>query len=210
MELRLNLAAAIRKRRAELGLSQTQLAERIGPEMQQTDISRLERGLVSLPRPEFVKQLATALETTVLELFNFAGWLSDEELARYSGTVASAVVPLAERPLVAIAGGEPAATTTLVDLLSAGDFRYLLTFDARTLFEAITAQQPDVVIVCPMRPSVSMADLADVLWTNRLSPTVIIVGRSAPLLPAQFYCLDAPVTAEALWSVLHAPGYEER
>src|SRR6476620_1507501 len=111
MELSLNLAAAIRRRRTELGLSQTQLAERTGPEIQQSDISRLERGLVSLPRPEFLKRLAAALDMTVLELLSSAEWLTDEDLARYSGEH----VPLSSRPLAVIAGTDRAATTAVVD-----------------------------------------------------------------------------------------------
>lgn len=206
MELSHNLAAAIRRRRIELGLNQTQLAERTGPEIQQSDISRLERGLVSLPRPEFLKRLAAALDTTVLELFSSAEWLTDEDLARYSGDH----VPLSSRPLVIIAGRDLAATSAVVDALAAGAFRYLLTFDSRTLLDAVSTQSPEIIIVTPTNPAVQLADLADALWAHRLDATVIAIGVGGAIIPTQFYALDMPVTADALWTILHAAGYEER
>jgi len=203
MELSLNLAAAIRRRRTELGLSQTQLAERTGPEIQQSDISRLERGLVSLPRPEFLKRLAAALDTTALELLNSAKWLTDEDLARYS----SEHVQPSGRPLAIVAGRDLAATTAIVDVLTAGAFRYLLTFDARTLVDTVASQSPEVVIVTPMAPAVPLAELADALRSHRLDATVIAIGAEGGTTPAQFHRLDMPVSTDALWRILRAAGY---
>lgn len=44
MNLKLDLGNVVRRRRTELGLSQTQLAERMRGDVQQADISRIERG----------------------------------------------------------------------------------------------------------------------------------------------------------------------
>jgi transcriptional regulator with XRE-family HTH domain len=75
------LGSAIRDRRAELGLTQEELANRmaaLGDEnIRQSDISRIEAGHVQLPRYERLVALAQALELTLVELFTLAGW--DEE-----------------------------------------------------------------------------------------------------------------------------------
>jgi hypothetical protein len=132
--------------------------------------------------------------------------LTDEELAHYSG----AGVSLAELPLVIVAGSELSASATLIDRLSASPFRFLVTLDSKTFVDSIAALRPDIVIVGPATPTISMADLAEIIWTNRLDATVIVIGRHNTLLPTQFNFLDIPVTTEALWSVLNAAGYEER
>jgi transcriptional regulator with XRE-family HTH domain len=71
------LGAYIRERRIELGLSQEQLAERIGATKVQSDISRLERGRVSLPRPSVLMALAAALEVPVGNLLIASGWFDE-------------------------------------------------------------------------------------------------------------------------------------
>jgi transcriptional regulator with XRE-family HTH domain len=71
------LGAVVRARRRELGLTQEQLAERIsGPDeyIRQSDISRIERGDVGLPRRQRLERLATALELPIGELLERSGW----------------------------------------------------------------------------------------------------------------------------------------
>lgn len=73
----LSLADAVRRRRRELGLTQEQLAERIsadGEYVRQSEISRIERGQVTLPRRERLERLARALEMTLGELLECSGW----------------------------------------------------------------------------------------------------------------------------------------
>jgi transcriptional regulator with XRE-family HTH domain len=58
------LGTFIRHRRLQLGFSQQELAARAGHGIRQHDISRIERGAVTLPRWERLVALAAALELT--------------------------------------------------------------------------------------------------------------------------------------------------
>ena len=69
----------IRERRMELGLTQEQLAERIGPTTRQAEISRLERGQVIMPRRQKMERIAAALDVSLGTLLQCSGWLTDEE-----------------------------------------------------------------------------------------------------------------------------------
>jgi transcriptional regulator with XRE-family HTH domain len=75
---RRSLGAVILHRRAELGLTQAALAERVVTlgdwGFRQSDISRLERGIVKLPHYTRMKFLAAALEMPVGELLARSGW----------------------------------------------------------------------------------------------------------------------------------------
>lgn len=53
------LGQFIRKRRVELGLTQEQLADRVGDTMRQSEMSRLERDRVSLPSRDRLESLTT-------------------------------------------------------------------------------------------------------------------------------------------------------
>jgi transcriptional regulator with XRE-family HTH domain len=71
----------VRGRRAELGLTQEELAARIGGSATQAEISRLERGMVALPRRSRLEALAAALEVTLGSLLVHSGWLTSDEMA---------------------------------------------------------------------------------------------------------------------------------
>jgi transcriptional regulator with XRE-family HTH domain len=71
-----SLGRFISERRQDLGLTQEQLAERVGENVRQSDISRLERDRISLPRRERLEQLAAALEVSLGDLLVRTGWLS--------------------------------------------------------------------------------------------------------------------------------------
>jgi transcriptional regulator with XRE-family HTH domain len=64
----------------QLGLTQEDLAARaseLGDDpIRQSDISRIERGTVRMPRLSRLETLATALETDLGSLLVSAGWLS--------------------------------------------------------------------------------------------------------------------------------------
>jgi transcriptional regulator with XRE-family HTH domain len=70
----------IRERRKDLGLSQEQLAARVGGACSQSDISRIERGLVQLPRMTTLVSLAASLEVSVGDLLIASGWFEDEDI----------------------------------------------------------------------------------------------------------------------------------
>ena len=71
----------VRQRRQDLNLSQEQLAERISVNCCQSDISRIERGHVRLPRLSTMASLAAALEISVGNLLIVTGWFDHEHLA---------------------------------------------------------------------------------------------------------------------------------
>jgi transcriptional regulator with XRE-family HTH domain len=76
------LGAVIRSRRLELGLTQEELAERIDPDLRQSDVSRLERDRIALPRRRRLQAIADALDLTVGELLSASGWAgADRALA---------------------------------------------------------------------------------------------------------------------------------
>jgi transcriptional regulator with XRE-family HTH domain len=72
------LGALIRQRRQDLGLTQEQLAERIGSGLVQAEISRLEGDRVRLPRRHRLDQLAAALDVPVGDLLARTGWTGDD------------------------------------------------------------------------------------------------------------------------------------
>jgi transcriptional regulator with XRE-family HTH domain len=69
----------IRERRQDLGLTQEDLAARIGGTATQAEISRLERGTIILPRRARLDALASALEVSIGALLMHSGWLTQEE-----------------------------------------------------------------------------------------------------------------------------------
>ena len=78
-----SLGSAILQRRMELGLTQAALAVRVATcgdwGFRQSDISRLERGIVTLPHFTRMRSLAAALELPVGELLAKSGWTGAEE-----------------------------------------------------------------------------------------------------------------------------------
>jgi transcriptional regulator with XRE-family HTH domain len=76
-----SLGNYVRERRVELGLTQEELAFRIGGSATQAEISRLERGAIAFPRRQRLDALATALEVTLGSLLIHSGWLSSDEAA---------------------------------------------------------------------------------------------------------------------------------
>jgi transcriptional regulator with XRE-family HTH domain len=68
-------------RRRALKLSQEQLADQIGGNFGQSDVSRIERGLVQQPRMTTMVRLATALEVSVGDLLIASGWFDSAPVA---------------------------------------------------------------------------------------------------------------------------------
>lgn len=72
-----SVGEAVRARRLALGWSQEELAARAsgaGLEVRQSDISRLERGRVALPRRARLERIAAALDLPLGELLARSGW----------------------------------------------------------------------------------------------------------------------------------------
>ena len=71
------LGEAIRDRRRELGWTQEELAARastVPGEVRQSDVSRLERGKVTLPRRERLEHMAAVLGLSLGDLLARSGW----------------------------------------------------------------------------------------------------------------------------------------
>ncbi len=68
------LGAFIRRRRLELGLTQEALADLIGDNTRQADVSRLENDRVTLPRRNRLEAIARALQVSPGELLARSGW----------------------------------------------------------------------------------------------------------------------------------------
>src|SRR5215203_2519679 len=79
----------VRERRQDLGLSQEQLAERVGGTYSQSDISRIERGHITLPRLSNLERLAASLDVPVGELLIAAGWFEEGHFVSGPGDTAS-------------------------------------------------------------------------------------------------------------------------
>ena len=102
---RQTLGQVIRRRRIELGLTQEVLAERIGECVRQSEVSRLERDRIVLPRRERLERIAKAIEMPVGELLIQSGW-------------AGAMLPQIDQQPVGLLANEPEtiALTWAVDL----------------------------------------------------------------------------------------------
>jgi len=74
------LGKFIQRRRVELGFTQEQLAEMIGPGVRQSEISRLEHDRISLPRRQRLEQIAVALDVSLGELLARSGWADADRL----------------------------------------------------------------------------------------------------------------------------------
>jgi transcriptional regulator with XRE-family HTH domain len=72
-----SLGTFIRERRQDLGLTQEQLADRIGGSIRQAEVSRLEGGRIALPRRSRLEAIAAALEVSLGELLLRTGWMQD-------------------------------------------------------------------------------------------------------------------------------------
>ncbi len=74
------LGQFIRERRMDLGLTQEQLAERVGEGVRQAEISRLEQDRVSLPRRQRLEAIAAALDVSIGDLLVTTGWIGAEHV----------------------------------------------------------------------------------------------------------------------------------
>jgi len=83
------LGQYIAERRSALGLTQEQLAERVGEGVRQSEISRLEHDRVLLPRRLRMEQIAQALDVPVGVLLLKSGWTGAEGISDGPGSGAA-------------------------------------------------------------------------------------------------------------------------
>ncbi len=89
------LGEALRRRRVELGWTQETLAARVadlGGDLRQSDVSRLERGKIGLPRRDRLARIAAALDLSLGELLARSGWAGANDAFDQSATVPTAKV----------------------------------------------------------------------------------------------------------------------
>jgi transcriptional regulator with XRE-family HTH domain len=94
------IGSFVRERRQDLGLTQEQLAERVGGSYGQSDISRIERGHIELPRIGTLVKLAESLEVPVGDLLIASGWFEDAHFVTDSSAATSAQDNVLEDVLV--------------------------------------------------------------------------------------------------------------
>jgi len=109
------LGQLIRERRMELNLTQEELAERVGEGVRQSEISRLERNRVTLPRRQRMEQIAAALDIPVGVLLARSGWAGAETIEDSGdgiegGVTHAAIESFAGEPVAALSSDpEPVA-----------------------------------------------------------------------------------------------------
>lgn len=72
------LGQFIRANRLAMGMTQEELAERIGEGVRQSEVSRLEQDRIEFPRRDRLKAIAAALDVTLGDLLMSTGWLEIE------------------------------------------------------------------------------------------------------------------------------------
>lgn len=120
------IGAYIKSKRAELGLNQTELAERA--EMTRSHLAVIESGKVNLPNADLRRRIARALGVSHLDILVAAGEITRDELQEDGiiGTVepdpvrAELIASLNRLPLT---GDRPAAIRGLIDVYADIDRR---------------------------------------------------------------------------------------
>ncbi len=105
------LGEAIRDRRRELGWTQEELAARASTfpgEVRQSDVSRLERGKVGLPRRARLERIARALGLPLGELLAGSGWVGADAAFSPAEVVPDVEPSPVARPLAVPSGRPPA------------------------------------------------------------------------------------------------------
>ncbi len=87
------LGQLIRERRMDLDLTQEQLAARVGEGVRQSEISRLERNRITLPRRQRMEQIAVALDIPLGVLLAGSGWAGAETIIPEPAPQPAATVP---------------------------------------------------------------------------------------------------------------------
>ena len=129
LEVQRTLGEAIRIRRRELGLSQEDLARRIADHgdaaFRQSDVSRLERGKVTLPRRERLEHMAAVLGLSLGDLLARSGWTgADAAFAAERST--NAVLPDARRDRLPIVAESPLHETHTQSAVISRNLRRLI------------------------------------------------------------------------------------
>jgi len=190
-----SLGEAIRLRRLELGMSQEELAERIGADVRQSDVSRLERGKILFPRLERLNQIAAALGISIGALLTEAGWFTDEESAPLSANdPAGDFSPV---PILVV-DDEPISLSAIVSLLEEYGYAAASAYDVPSLMESIQESKPEIVIVDIALPGMKPVTLIERMAALHVTSTLVFMGTGLPELEIEGPYLEKPIDSRQL------------
>lgn len=180
-------------------MSQEELAERIGPDVRQSDVSRLERGKILFPRLERLNQIATALGMSIGALLIEAGWFSDEESANLS---ASSRTEIHNETSIVIADDEPISLEAIAALLEDSGLVASTAYDVPSLMETIESSAPSIVIVDVALPGLHPVTLVDALSARDPVPVLVFMGSGLPDIEVDGPYLEKPIDSRQLFAFI--------
>lgn len=194
-----SLGEAIRLRRLELGMSQEELAEQIGPDVRQSDVSRLERGKILYPRLERLNQIASALGMSIGALLTEAGWFTGDESARLVPTDRRESAD--EVPIV-IADDEPVSLDAIAAILSDNGYQATTAYDLESLMAAIDQTSPGMVFVDIALPGLQPEALIEQMTRRDPAPNLVFMGSGLPDIGIDGPYLEKPIDARQLFAFI--------
>jgi transcriptional regulator with XRE-family HTH domain len=194
-----SLGDAIRLRRLELGMSQEELAERIGPDVRQSDVSRLERGKILFPRLERLHQIAAALGLSIGALLIEAGWFTDDESASFTAGSNHATGP---QTSIVVADDEPISLEAIVALLGDSGHLAASAYDLNSLRETVEVSNPHIVIVDFALPGLDPESLIATLSMRHPAPVLVFMGSGLPDFEIDGPYLENPIDSRQLFALI--------
>lgn len=194
-----SLGDAIRLRRLELGMSQEELAERIGADVRQSDVSRLERGKILFPRLDRLHQISAALGMSIGALLIEAGWFTDEESAELSASLNRKAKP---ETAIVVADDEPISLEAIVALLEDSGYLAETAYDVASLLESVATNSPHIVIVDFALPGLDPDSLIDELAARGPVPSLVFMGSGLPDLDVDGPYLEKPIDSRQLFALI--------
>ncbi len=194
-----SLGEAIRLRRLELGMSQEELAELIGPDVRQSDVSRLERGKILFPRLERLNQIATALGLSIGALLIEAGWFTDEESARFAQ--GDRVEPGIDTPIV-IADDEPVSLEAMAAILGDCGYTVSTAYDLGSLMQTIELSSPGLVIADIALPGLRPEVLVEQISQRTPQPILVFMGTGFQETGIDGPYLEKPIDSQQLFALI--------
>jgi transcriptional regulator with XRE-family HTH domain len=190
-----SLGEAIRLRRLELGMSQEELAERIAPDVRQSDVSRLERGRILFPRLERLNQIAAALGMSIGTLLIEAGWFTEGDSAQIGDADFQTTSPAV--PIV-VADDEPVSLEAIVALL--GDHGYAATtaYDLPSLMDVLAEAPPEILIVDIALPGLKPELLEKQVTSMHPGSVLVFMGSGLPDIDVDGPYLEKPIDSRQL------------
>lgn len=194
-----SLGEAIRLRRLERGMSQEELAEQIGPDVRQSDVSRLERGKILFPRMERLNQIASALGISIGTLLIEAGWFTDEESTRIEQTGHG---ERGHDSAIVIADDEPVSLEAIAAILQDGGYTATTAYDLTSLLDVIEHSSPGMIIVDIALPGLHPESLIEQMAQRSPQPVLVFMGTGFPDAVIEGPYLEKPLDSRQLFAFI--------